>query len=250
MDDAFLAALAANFDDETTRLVYADWLDERGDPRGPFLRAEVEWARLHLDDEAFPPALARLSIAQRGIDAEWVERVSRLPALVRQTWETVAARFTKLDQSVIYQDWGREWRDWVEDLYATFCHHLRAASVAQRFCVPADYDAFMSTIGGGWRAHVTLWDAALMRGTTAENCVQFKDFYRGKRGLWLNIGECSFYSLFLCCDSTHHMFGHVLERRSGAHPWFDDPESMTLPAPIFLHHAQPDYELNKLLDSW
>jgi uncharacterized protein (TIGR02996 family) len=29
--DAFLKALAANEDDTTTRLVYADWLDERGE---------------------------------------------------------------------------------------------------------------------------------------------------------------------------------------------------------------------------
>lgn len=29
--DAFLAALAANEDDTTTRLVYADWLDEQGE---------------------------------------------------------------------------------------------------------------------------------------------------------------------------------------------------------------------------
>lgn len=34
----FLAALAADPKDETTRLVFADWLDERGDPRAAWMR--------------------------------------------------------------------------------------------------------------------------------------------------------------------------------------------------------------------
>ena len=35
---AFVAALAANPTDKTAALVFADWLDDRGDPRGPMLR--------------------------------------------------------------------------------------------------------------------------------------------------------------------------------------------------------------------
>lgn len=37
---AFIAALAADPDDRTTALVFADWLDDRGDPRGPLMRIE------------------------------------------------------------------------------------------------------------------------------------------------------------------------------------------------------------------
>src|SRR5262249_35576893 len=43
---AFLAAIAAAPDDNTTRLVYADWLDEHGRPEGAFLRTECELATL------------------------------------------------------------------------------------------------------------------------------------------------------------------------------------------------------------
>jgi uncharacterized protein (TIGR02996 family) len=39
---AFLHAIHANVDDSTPKLVYADWLEERGDPRGQWLRTEVE----------------------------------------------------------------------------------------------------------------------------------------------------------------------------------------------------------------
>jgi uncharacterized protein (TIGR02996 family) len=34
----FIAALLAEPDDRTTLLVYADWLDDRGDPRAEYLR--------------------------------------------------------------------------------------------------------------------------------------------------------------------------------------------------------------------
>jgi uncharacterized protein (TIGR02996 family) len=37
-ETAFLAVLAASPTDDTTRLVYADWLDERNDPRARYLR--------------------------------------------------------------------------------------------------------------------------------------------------------------------------------------------------------------------
>ena len=37
-EDHFLHAIRRKPDDALTRLVYADWLDERGDPRGEYLR--------------------------------------------------------------------------------------------------------------------------------------------------------------------------------------------------------------------
>lgn len=44
--DAFLAAIAENPDDDTGRLVFADWLDERNDPLGEFIRVQIKLARL------------------------------------------------------------------------------------------------------------------------------------------------------------------------------------------------------------
>jgi uncharacterized protein (TIGR02996 family) len=45
-DDSFLQAIVSNPDDDVARLVYADWLDERGDPRGEFIRVQCHLARL------------------------------------------------------------------------------------------------------------------------------------------------------------------------------------------------------------
>src|SRR5579884_1340778 len=45
-DDSFLVAILAAPDDDAPRLVYADHLEERGDPRGEFIRVQCELARL------------------------------------------------------------------------------------------------------------------------------------------------------------------------------------------------------------
>jgi uncharacterized protein (TIGR02996 family) len=48
---AFLRAIAEHPDDDLPRLVYADWLDEHGDPaRAEFIRVQCELTRLVPDD--------------------------------------------------------------------------------------------------------------------------------------------------------------------------------------------------------
>ena len=49
-DTAFLRRIAEVPDDDAPRLLYADWLEERGDPRGSFIRVQCALARLPADD--------------------------------------------------------------------------------------------------------------------------------------------------------------------------------------------------------
>ena len=49
-DDAFLEAIIDSPEDDGLRLIYADWLEEQGDPRGEFVRVQVELARLTEQD--------------------------------------------------------------------------------------------------------------------------------------------------------------------------------------------------------
>jgi uncharacterized protein (TIGR02996 family) len=44
-DRGFLSAILERPDDDTRKLVYADWLEERGDPRGEYLRLMVQVRR-------------------------------------------------------------------------------------------------------------------------------------------------------------------------------------------------------------
>ena len=66
---ALLRAVVAAPGDHLARLVYADWLDDRGDPRGAYLRAET----------AAPGDRGTLVPAAAGLDAVWVARASRPP---------------------------------------------------------------------------------------------------------------------------------------------------------------------------
>src|SRR5262249_9549822 len=63
----FLRALWEEPADETTRLAYADWLEERGDPRGEYLRL---WCRVLQD-------VRRLRDLRPGIAPGWLEQVHR-----------------------------------------------------------------------------------------------------------------------------------------------------------------------------
>jgi uncharacterized protein (TIGR02996 family) len=72
-EDAFIQAIAANPDCEDTRLVYADWLEERGDPRGEYTRLEVE--RGHAPSGRRKKVQQRLIDLRRTLDPKWVVRV-------------------------------------------------------------------------------------------------------------------------------------------------------------------------------
>lgn len=76
--EAFIRAIVDSPGDDTPRLVYADWLDDRDDPRGAYLRAETEWVRLRRDGErpGDSPELRDMAV---GLDLVWVARVSRPP---------------------------------------------------------------------------------------------------------------------------------------------------------------------------
>ncbi|QJX00281.1 TIGR02996 domain-containing protein [Frigoriglobus tundricola] len=84
-DAAFLAVIKASWqddakkDDDTLRLVYADWLDERDDPRGEYLRLDVE-IRLHERGKLPVPAelLARHLELEGELDSLWVGYVTRV----------------------------------------------------------------------------------------------------------------------------------------------------------------------------
>ena len=77
-DEAFVRVVVDHPGDDTPRLVYADWLDDRDDPRGEYLRAERAWANLRRGGlrPADSPEVRRAAV---GLDETWVSRVSRPP---------------------------------------------------------------------------------------------------------------------------------------------------------------------------
>jgi uncharacterized protein (TIGR02996 family) len=77
-DDAFLQAIIENPDDDAPRLIYADWLDERGAcDRAEFIRVQCDLARLPDDDKRW----VELNVRERELltchEGEWATDVLR-----------------------------------------------------------------------------------------------------------------------------------------------------------------------------
>jgi uncharacterized protein (TIGR02996 family) len=76
---AFLNAILANPEDDAPRLVYADWLDERGDPaseaKAAFLRALAVLARPGGQGRHW----RRVCQSARNLDNDWLAVVGKMP---------------------------------------------------------------------------------------------------------------------------------------------------------------------------
>ncbi|MCE9562485.1 MAG: ribosomal protein L7/L12 [Planctomycetes bacterium] len=69
---AFLEALKANPADDTARLVYADWLDEHGEPaKAEYLRLVATLAQAEQDYAREQPEVARLLALAEQLSPEW-----------------------------------------------------------------------------------------------------------------------------------------------------------------------------------
>jgi uncharacterized protein (TIGR02996 family) len=73
-DEAFIRTIVDSPGNDTARLVYADWLDDRDDPRGAYVRAEHKWAK-----DRKSAAAKKLRTQAQALNAEWGARISRPP---------------------------------------------------------------------------------------------------------------------------------------------------------------------------
>ncbi|MCA9068944.1 MAG: TIGR02996 domain-containing protein [Planctomycetaceae bacterium] len=76
-EHVFLREIELHPEDNTRRLIYADWLDEQGDPRGEYLRVHCELAGLLQSDERYEELLAREKELQLQLAPEWLEIVGQ-----------------------------------------------------------------------------------------------------------------------------------------------------------------------------
>src|SRR5437868_3256863 len=57
--ESFLQSIIEEPDNEDLRLIYADWLEERDDPRGEFIRVQCQLNRMEERDPGRPALLRR-----------------------------------------------------------------------------------------------------------------------------------------------------------------------------------------------
>jgi uncharacterized protein (TIGR02996 family) len=71
-EPAFLNAILANPGDRNLRLVYADWLEERGDQRSEYLRVQCRLEELALDPEERQRLQARAEVLRGECPTNWL----------------------------------------------------------------------------------------------------------------------------------------------------------------------------------
>jgi uncharacterized protein (TIGR02996 family) len=72
---AFLAAIGARPDDRTARLVYADWLEERGDRRGELIRVEDEIRTVPIHSDRYWELKPRRPALLKQAKKPWLKRM-------------------------------------------------------------------------------------------------------------------------------------------------------------------------------
>jgi uncharacterized protein (TIGR02996 family) len=78
-ESAFLAAIQAAPQDDAVRLVYADWLEERDDPRGEFIRLQAEMLALPAYSDRYVRLKARREELRPRIEAAWLRTMGYVP---------------------------------------------------------------------------------------------------------------------------------------------------------------------------
>jgi uncharacterized protein (TIGR02996 family) len=91
-EEAFLEDIVEHPDDDAPRLIYADWLEDNGDPqRAEFIRAQHALAVLPPGDPRRIPLLKRQDELLGLYEEQWRE----LPALAGVTWEDFSRGFVE-----------------------------------------------------------------------------------------------------------------------------------------------------------
>jgi uncharacterized protein (TIGR02996 family) len=130
---SFLATIRANFDDDAPRLVFADWLDDHGDPRGEMIRLSCELESLLAQSPDRPAMEARL--------ADWGDYGKLLGKWIEPGLTHPEATRVGVERGLLRVHSGDEWE-----------------------CYNATYwPRFVRAVDQGWlgRAHVGGWRCRL-----------------------------------------------------------------------------------------
>src|SRR5262245_3128974 len=76
-EDAFIKGVLACPRDPAPRLVYADWLEDRGDPRAEYVRLQWRLDQLRAADPLARYLFARLRELEAGFRPRWIRLMQR-----------------------------------------------------------------------------------------------------------------------------------------------------------------------------
>ncbi|MBY0461359.1 MAG: TIGR02996 domain-containing protein [Gemmataceae bacterium] len=253
-EEAFLQHLDQTPDDDTARLVYADWLDESGpSSRAAFLRAECQWAvspltfqrfqwkpGLGADDLGCPPVLRALTDLAPAVPGDWFVRCSRVVWEVR----SLVRRFAALVPGVHLGDptdpleQRARWVAATQRVREMFERYVGEKTALARFAMPADYLAFALCSDGiecpdefGMSYFDLLHNTSALAARTAGHCATYVHTHGPQAdfaacGLWLFVGNRDRHDFHLCCDRASPLFGTLVDMND-SHPWISPPHGPT-----------------------
>jgi uncharacterized protein (TIGR02996 family) len=101
-ESGFLKALQSDLHDDVSRLVYADWLEERGDVRGEYLRLQCELKRAWSYADPCRELFRRAASLRQRINPHWLSLVHRCttPAPPTNVAEAIPALAAKARRTV------------------------------------------------------------------------------------------------------------------------------------------------------
>jgi uncharacterized protein (TIGR02996 family) len=240
-EDAFIRALRERPDDETTRLVYTDWLDDRSDPRAEYLRTEAAWVALQPSDEQYRPLYRRVSQLAAGLEPEWF-------ATVRRAWDALPSDFRHSSRHMedVVPDSPGLWRETASSLWAWFAEAFGEDEADQRFCLPADFVAFNCVINRpDWYRRGRQMVEILEEQVTELGLNQaLADEFQTASEMWLHFGQASDASWHcVCCDLGSPRYGVIAECSGGVeeHLWLAESLSTATFCGRNLLHFLTDY---------
>ncbi|MEK6236728.1 MAG: TIGR02996 domain-containing protein [Planctomycetales bacterium] len=105
MEKAFLAEIVENPEDDDPRLVYADWLEERGEPRAEFIRVQCEHAQMKSVAPTLLPEWNRENRLLHANERRWMKELR--PFLINWTFERGFVEQVCMRGSVVLSDGDR-----------------------------------------------------------------------------------------------------------------------------------------------
>jgi uncharacterized protein (TIGR02996 family) len=189
-DAGFLKAILDNPDDDAVRLVYADWLEEQGNPdRAEFIRLQINFAKswftrftgMSVQEVRPDPDSKRMDKLERKFNKQWTKEITHFGGVVWWMWRGMPGLLDVIEWQRLQKSAARLFADGpVEYLF-----FRRLTREAGRWLGKSPYLAQIRVLDFAWG---NSWDPEGLEALLdSDNLVHLRvlDFHKASCGDWL-----------------------------------------------------------------